>query len=172
VGETRLSYPENHIEADNRLSWYLGRLEKTYGDSAFYVHLFRRDTMMTAMSCSKRTYPGTIIKAYKEGILLHCPKNTDVVDLSLDYCDTVMSNIELFLNTKSNWMNFILEDAKNNFREFWDRIGAEGDFEAAIAEFDIKYNATMPLRAFKNKVVSRFSNYVESMSPEKLDSLP
>jgi hypothetical protein len=172
VGEARLNYPENHIEVDNRLSWYLGRLEKTYGDAGFYVHLFRRDTMKTAISCSKRTYPGTIIKSYKEGILLHCPENTDVLDLCLDYCDTVTSNIELFLKAKSHRMNFILEDAKKDYREFWDRIGAEGDFEAALSEFDIKYNATIPLRAFKNKVVSRFSNYMESMSPHKLDSPP
>ncbi len=27
VGPERLSYPSNHIEADNRLSWFLGRLD-------------------------------------------------------------------------------------------------------------------------------------------------
>ena len=41
TGKQRLNYPENHIEADNRLSWLLGRLDNTYGDDAFYVHLNR-----------------------------------------------------------------------------------------------------------------------------------
>ncbi|MEJ1383421.1 MAG: hypothetical protein RPV21_03475, partial [Candidatus Sedimenticola sp. (ex Thyasira tokunagai)] len=31
IGDRRLAYPQNHIEADNRLSWLLGRLEHTYG---------------------------------------------------------------------------------------------------------------------------------------------
>ncbi len=41
LAEARLDYPENHIEADDRLSWFLGRLDKQYGNSAFYVHLKR-----------------------------------------------------------------------------------------------------------------------------------
>ena len=36
-----LRYPDNHIEIDNRLSWFLGTLQKEYGDRAFYVHLLR-----------------------------------------------------------------------------------------------------------------------------------
>jgi hypothetical protein len=170
IGEGRLSFPQNHIEIDNRLSWYLGRLDKNYGDAAFYVHLQRQDRMKTAISCSKRTYPGTIIRAYKEGILLRCPQDADLIDLCLDYCDTVTSNIELFLKDKSSRMDFFLEDAKTDYREFWNRIGAEGDLEAAIAEFEIKYNATMPLRVFKNQVISRFSNYIESMTPANNDN--
>lgn len=42
LGAARLDYAGNHIEADNRLSWLLGRLDRTYGNAAFYVHL-RRD---------------------------------------------------------------------------------------------------------------------------------
>ena len=29
IGEQRLAYAANHIEADNRLCWFLGRLDKT-----------------------------------------------------------------------------------------------------------------------------------------------
>ena len=41
IGPERLDYPDQHIESDNRLAWYAGRLEKRYGDDAFYVHLKR-----------------------------------------------------------------------------------------------------------------------------------
>ncbi|MEW8461604.1 MAG: hypothetical protein AB2653_14955 [Candidatus Thiodiazotropha endolucinida] len=41
TGKQRLSYPDNHIEADNRLCWLLGRLEREYGNDAYYVHLTR-----------------------------------------------------------------------------------------------------------------------------------
>ncbi len=43
LGPNRLDYPENHIESDNRLSWLLGRLDKKYGDNAYYVHLLRNE---------------------------------------------------------------------------------------------------------------------------------
>jgi len=32
-GNQRLDYPDYHIEADNRLSWHLGALNKKYGDT-------------------------------------------------------------------------------------------------------------------------------------------
>jgi hypothetical protein len=53
IGNQRLAYPDNHIEADNRLAWFLGRLEAAYGDRAIYVHL-RRDPLKTARSFEKR----------------------------------------------------------------------------------------------------------------------
>ena len=49
------SYNENHIEIDNRLCWFLGRLDQTYGDNAIYVHL-KRDKNKIAESYSKRFY--------------------------------------------------------------------------------------------------------------------
>ena len=41
LGPARLAYPDGHIEADNRLSWLLGRLDEAFGDRAAYVHLTR-----------------------------------------------------------------------------------------------------------------------------------
>ena len=41
TGEDRFSYPDNHIEVDNRLSWLLGRLDSRHDSSTFYVHLTR-----------------------------------------------------------------------------------------------------------------------------------
>lgn len=37
----RCEYPDQHIEADNRLVWFLGTLERLYGDDPLYVHLTR-----------------------------------------------------------------------------------------------------------------------------------
>ena len=52
IGEERLNYPDNHIEADNRLSWFLGRLDRKYGDNAFYLHM-SRDRSQTAKVSAK-----------------------------------------------------------------------------------------------------------------------
>jgi hypothetical protein len=136
-----MNFPENHIEADNRLSWMLGRLEKAYGDNAFYVHL-SRNTAATAASFVKR-YNFGIMRAYRTGgILINLPSNADPMSVALDYCDTVNSNIEAFLSNKTRKMEFRLENAKADFASFCSYIGAEVDLKAALAEFDHTYNAS------------------------------
>ena len=88
LGDARFDYPANHIEADNRLSWLLGRLDEKYGDDAVYVHLLR-DENDTARSFTKR-YSGGIIKAYRgHGILLGVSEESDPMSVALDYCHTV-----------------------------------------------------------------------------------
>lgn len=140
IGNERLQYPGNHIEADNRLSWFLGRVDKQYGDNAFYVHL-SREVSKTAVSFSKREGYG-IMKAYKEGILLGADENQSASDIALDYIDTVESNIELFLKDKTNTMKFSLESAAEDFNLFWNKIGAEGDIQRALAEWKVNYNSS------------------------------
>ena len=141
LGADRFRYPPNHIEADNRLAWLLGRLDKVYGDNAFYVHL-RRDLQATAASFVKR-YAGGIIKAYRgSGILLGLSDDADPLAVCLDYCETVNSNIELFLRDKSHVMEFWLERASPDFAEFCRAIDAVVDIDAALAEFDVRYNAS------------------------------
>ena len=145
VGEARLDYPPNHIEADNRLSWVLGRLDKKYGDNAAYVHL-RRDDREVAESYLKRAEsPYAIVKAYCEGILMYGLKKPVTIDECLDFCDTVNTNIEVFLRDKTRVMDFRLETAREDFRKFWDFIGAEGDLETALACWDVKHNPSRPL---------------------------
>ena len=159
LGAAHFDYPDNHIESDNRLSWLLGRLDRKYGDRAFYVHL-TREVAPVAASWAKRSYTG-MMNAYRYAILWHCPKDATPMEVALDYCDTVEENIRLFLRDKKNRMEFRLEEGRERFAEFWGRIGAEGDFEAALAEFDVRHNAAWdqrpeassgPIRRFGSKL--------------------
>jgi hypothetical protein len=137
--DDRFAYPENHIEADNRLSWLLGRLDKIYGDHAIYIHL-KRNENDTARSLVKR-YSRGIMRAYRKGgILLKLPRESDPMAVALDYCHTVDSNIELFLRDKTKTMVINIEDISRDFTAFWKLIGAEGDIHAALAEFNNHYN--------------------------------
>jgi len=63
------------------------------------------------------------------------------------YCDTVNSNIELFLKDKARSMELWLESAEEDFSEFWERIGAEGDLSASLEEWTRSYNASDPKEA-------------------------
>lgn len=140
IGPARLAYPERHIEADNRLVWYLGRLDAVYGKRARYVHLVR-DRTACAASFARRADFG-IMQAWREGVLLGGEPGQAAYDLALDYLDTVQANIALFLRDKPQRMTFRLEHAREDFRAFWDWIGAEGDLTAALAEWDERYNAS------------------------------
>lgn len=142
LGEERLNYPRDHVEADNRLSWFLGRLDEAYGDDAFYVHLIR-DQQGTAGSYNERwTANFSIMRAYSYGILKGRQRNLDV---AMDYWTTVNANIRHFLRDKSNTMVFRLEHAEGDFREFWDRIDAQGNLDAALAEWRVRHNRTQTL---------------------------
>ena len=141
LGEARLAYPDNHIEADNRLAWFLGKLDMQFGNRAIYVHLLRNQDA-TASSYAKRLFAGGIIPAYRKGILQHLPKDVPDLAVALDYYDTVNSNIEHFLKDKTQKMRFQLENAQQDFQAFWQFIGAEGDLDAALHEFNNRYNAS------------------------------
>ncbi len=142
LGADRFEFADNHIESDNRLSWFLGRLDRHYGDQAIYVHL-RRDDERTAQSYLNR-YNRGILRAYREKILMRLCTTAPPLDVCLDYCDTVNTNIELFLRGKPRQMNFRMESGRRDFRRFWDLIKAEGDLDAALAEWDVAHNPSKP----------------------------
>ncbi|MGQ0697376.1 MAG: hypothetical protein ACT4PZ_03940 [Panacagrimonas sp.] len=141
IGRKRFAYPPRHIEADNRLAWLLGRLDRAYGDRPFYVHL-KRDLRETAASFANR-YDVGMLKAYRgRGILLGLRKGVSPMSVARDYCNTVNSNIEAFLKDKSKVMQFRLENGKEDFLRFCSSIDAEVDVDAALAEFDTRHNAS------------------------------
>lgn len=140
LGAERLNFPPRHIEADNRLSWFLGRLDRQFGDSTFYVHL-KRDDRGVAESMVQRWGSG-IQRAYATGIVMGKSAQHSPLEVCLDFCDTVNSNIEHFLKDKRRKMDFSLKTAKADFTRFWGRIEAQGDLDAALAEWDVRHNAS------------------------------
>lgn len=140
IGAQRLAYPQRHIEADNRLAWFLGRLDEAYGDRAAYIHL-RRDRAATAASFERRYREG-IIYAYRSAILMGANEYVPPRSVCLDYVDTVNANILAFLRDKTSVFTVNLESARGDFAAAWSGVGAEGDIDAALSEWDIRYNAS------------------------------
>ena len=81
-----------------------------------------------------------ILKAYTNGILMRSSYRNDPLELSLDFYDNVNMNIRTFLKDKSHKMEFTLENAPDDFRLFWEKIGALGDLDAALKEWKRIYN--------------------------------
>lgn len=150
IGADRFDYPDDHIEADNRLSWFLGRLGRHYDDrEVLYVHL-RRDREATAASFLKRwdgPQRAGIMRAYRQGII---PKGSEWPErqrfhVCLDYVDTVTANIIDFLHDRTH-LTLHLEDIEPGFTGFLDRIGADGDLAAARDEWNNRHNSSLASR--------------------------
>lgn len=142
TGIERLDYPAGHIEADNRLSWLLGRLDATWGTRPLYVHL-TRDAEETAQSFADRSDRG-IMLAYHSEILMHAAvlnKTATTIDYCRDYVATVTSNILLFLRDKPYVETVSLHTIESDVSRVWDRIGAQGNFDAALSELRVRHNA-------------------------------
>ena len=83
------------------------------------------------------------MKAYREGLLLGGEPAQTSLEIALDYIDTVEANISSFLENKSDAMVVNLEKSEQDFRLFWERIGARGDLRAALDEWQTPHNASL-----------------------------
>jgi len=154
----RLDYPDQHIESDNRLCWFLGPLASRFPD-AFYVHLTRnRDAVIR--SFLERTLEGRasdlaegwrrarghyrprITDSFNHGILqitgpLTESERREAAGLLVD---TMNANVSEFLRDKPH-MVIDISEAAELVGEFWQHIGAEGDIAGALSELSRRHNA-------------------------------
>ena len=138
IGCDRLAYPHNHIEVDNRLMYFLGRLEARY-EASLYVHL-KRDIEATARSFQKRLGQNRcIISAYDKTIIQN--NKNESFDLCVDYVCNANANIEAYLKGKKH-IEFQLDSPNEGVENLWEFIGAEGDIGSAKEEFNTKWNAS------------------------------
>lgn len=144
IGPARVDYPPDHIEADHYLAWFLGKLDRAYGDNARYVHLTRDPEAVARSWTEVRDWIGSLPSAYRDGILK--ATRASFRDTCRDQVDTVNENIRHFLKDKSHTLSFALENAAEDWPRFWQWIGAEGNYEASLAEWSVRHNAT-PSRA-------------------------
>lgn len=155
-GSDRFDYPDDHIEADNRLSWHLGQLHSTFGDQAVYIHLHRNKDKV-AKSLLKRFYlPTSIMDAYCEGVHMLPPEKMSEaqrLQACYEYIDTVNQNIELFLKDKTQTLRIDLESIEPDFKRMWAMIGAKGNLEEALMEFKTSHNASQKRKlSFGNRI--------------------
>lgn len=146
-GDARLDYPDQHIEVDNRLSWFLGQLDAQFGTEAFYVHLIRSkdETVHSLNGRWHRTV--SIMHFYTQGVLMTDPQSLsddERLQLCADYYEAVNENIRHFLQNKPFQLTIHLENWRQSFPDFWQQIGAKGDLEAALDTLGQIHNQQLP----------------------------
>lgn len=143
-----LSYPDNHIEVNNRLVWYFGLLNQQYPE-ARYVHL-RRDPDAVARSYAPRQKgPAALMLAWRRSIRMGWfpnkrkdPDRKPLVD-AREMVDAINANIELFLSTlsPSRWVTVDIQHV-DTFQRFWEWAGLRGDLVGATKTFRTKHNVS------------------------------
>lgn len=139
-GDARFAYPANHVEADNRLSWFLGDLHNRFGMAPLYVHL-RRDPEAVAASFERRWGRG-IIGAFDGRIVMGTRGEEERRAMCRFYVDVVTANIDAFLRDKPHTMTVWVEEHRRWFPSLWGRLKGQGDLEAAMDEFGVRHNAS------------------------------
>lgn len=131
LSDDRVDYPSNHIECDNRLSWFLPRLSKKYAASGVLVSVLR-DKNLIAKSYDQRWENINIMKAYSQGIL-----RRDLSDNNFSVCVDYVCNIYEQINYFSkDWENFVEIDLKcpeKGVEKLLKIMGKESDFEKVIS---------------------------------------
>lgn len=145
LGDERFAYPERHIEADNRLTWFSGELSQRFTSDVLYVNLIR-DFDATVESFHHRlqnsTYRASIMSAFAHGIVMKPGdwRADEERDLAKFYVETVRSNIKFFLENRPH-ITVHLEDGGKSFDDFLNVIEAQGDLDQARATWLEIHNA-------------------------------
>lgn len=144
IGAERFEIPDNHIEADNRWSWFLGSLDERFGPDVFYVHLLRDPNKVAESYNHRWGWRFSIVDAFGYGILHRRERwpESQKLDVCKFYVETVTTNIRSFLKDKPNHLEVHLEKIQQDFPLFWQQIHAQGNLEAAMAEWNVRHNAT------------------------------
>lgn len=139
----RLDYPDQHIEVDNRLSWFLGALGHRY-PAATYVHLARDPQQVAESYAARFGVRGGIMPAFASGILFRATAAAQAERLQIAklYVNTVTTNIAAFVNTlpPQQVIHVNIENPHASFDRLWDLIDAFGYRSRAHAELDRRHN--------------------------------
>lgn len=115
MGLARVKFTDNHIKVDKRISWFLHRLDNTYGDNTVYVHLVRNRNAVAKIFNNWWKGRTTLTRAYAESILMHKDQS---IDICSDLVDSVTENIELFLKDKQK-ITVNMDDVRNEFSRLY-----------------------------------------------------
>lgn len=161
----RLDFPENHVEVDNRLVWFLGGLAGRYSEGdTFYVHLTREPEKVVESYLKRWHIKVSVVRAFYHGVLMKPEKPS--VARAREGCrifvDTVNENINNYLSERSNWCEVRVENFQEDFFAFMDKSGLTGDREA-IAQLlqsvdnasKAKYDKVNPWKRFFNRFSDR-----------------
>jgi hypothetical protein len=156
----RLGYPDNHVEVDNRLVWFLGSLDRLYDDDQTFYVVLKRDADAVAASYVRRWHiTVSIVRAFYNGILMsrkRKPSPSERQQAARLFVQTVEDNVDHFLRNRDNCCVIRTDSLEADFFRFLDRAGLDGDREAMRRELATVYNRSKRRKTVWEKLARPF----------------
>lgn len=130
-----LEYPDNFIEVSPQLRICTVHLQEKYPD-AKWVHLIRSEE--ACIKSLAALEDGRVMRAYQV-LYPSVIMTPSLMDIAHRYYWAENDNLRVLL---PNAMTIKLETARQQWKKFWDWIGAEGDFQASVTAWSVKRNTT------------------------------
>lgn len=138
------SYPDYHIEIDNRLAWFLGDLDEIYdSNETLYVWLYGNRHNQTISLSRRYNHSHSIMRAFGDGILMGAVKKK--LDIAVKYVECVEDNIQYFTSGKENVAYVDSSNTysfRNSVHTLWADARMCGDYDACMDELSKFYNAS------------------------------
>lgn len=137
-----LAFPDDHVEVNPGLTWLVPSLARATWAEDRFVWLVR-DRAAVIRSWIRRGKGAGPIRWYrlfagsKENV--SDEKFAEICEACYDWMTDLISE---FVMTREHAKVVAMEEAVDWFPGFWEWIGAEGDLDAAVAEWSIRYNAS------------------------------
>lgn len=152
LGDERIAYPMNHVECDGRLSWFLPRLTKQFGDQGVFV-IVRRDQEAIARSYDQRWHQIFMMKAYSQGILLRDLKDNST-DVCRDYVHNVYEHLEYFSEGWQHVVELDIENPEKGLKAVLEIMGRPDDLDRMLAYLrEKRHNKNEPAWSRKLKAL-------------------
>ena len=130
LGTTRLDYPSNHIECDNRLIFFLAGLTEKYSRDGILV-ILKRDNELIARSYNKRWAKIGIMKTWSQGI--HMRDITDNnLDVGRDFVDYCYKNLDFFKKFWKDVIEIDIENPNQGLKELLQRLNREEQLDKIL----------------------------------------
>jgi hypothetical protein len=174
TGLDRIAFPDNHIEVDCRLSFYLGLLLQRYPD-ALYINAVR-DPDAVALSYATRMSDAQSPVMFIARRLRSTPSLSDAhahhivkgrwrlgaddrLRAMLDMVAAMNANIRA-MASGSRYLEVDIDDPDDGFARAWELMGAEGDLPAALREVHVAHNTggshdRIPWRGLADRAIQR-----------------
>lgn len=133
-----LEYPDQHIEVSPQIRNVVSHLARKY-PNAKWVHLTRDPE--PCMQSLARLGHGSVMRAYHALYPTTTPSDQPI-DVAFRYywAENDIITAQLKDVPPANQMQIRLETVRDQWKEFWDWIGAEGNFNASLTAWDVKRN--------------------------------
>lgn len=129
------AFPKNHIEVASQLVIKAGQLLRDY-PTARWIHLIRnRDACIRSLAAQSQHQLCMFTEHWNQAF------QSPILDCAAEFYDVINANITAMLRGQ-DYRVFHLENAPSQWAEFWHWIGAEGDFNQSVREWQRRYNSS------------------------------